>query len=56
VVHGLVVHQRVKRGVEISKVSHFLNEEELLLPTGICFQIVTVQKEPSQKYIIQVKI
>jgi hypothetical protein len=50
------IYNNTVRGLEISTISHFPNEEEVLLPAGISFQIITVKKEPSQKYIIEVKI
>ena len=44
------------RAFDISKFSQFPCEEEVLLPAGTSFQVISVQSDPREKYIIHVKI
>lgn len=47
----------LKRAFDVTGVSHFPNEEEVLLPAGTFFQILSVEQDPvSQKYIINIQI
>ena len=47
----------LKRAFDVAGVSHFPNEEEVLLPAGAYFQILSVEQDPmSQKYIIAIQI
>jgi hypothetical protein len=49
-------HSNFVRGLEIAEMSHFPNEEEVLLPAGVIFQIISVKKYSSQKYIIEINM
>jgi hypothetical protein len=44
------------RAFDIAEISHFPNEEEVLLPAGISFQIISVEQDLRQKYIINIKL
>jgi hypothetical protein len=44
------------RACDISDISQFPSEEEVLSPAGISFQIVRVVENPYQKNIIEIKI
>ncbi|CAF3369082.1 unnamed protein product [Rotaria socialis] len=44
------------RTFDISNISSFPEEEEVLLPAGACFQIINVTQNREQKYIIDIQI
>ncbi|CAF1550097.1 unnamed protein product [Adineta ricciae] len=44
------------RTYDISHISSYPHEEEILLPAGISFQILKVEQDPTQKYIIHLKV
>ena len=44
------------RAYSVEEFSQFPSEEEVLLPAGISFQIVNVQQNSQQKYIIKIKV
>jgi hypothetical protein len=44
------------RAYDIAELSQFPNEEEVLLPAGISFQVISVEQDPQQKYVIQIKV
>lgn len=44
------------RAYDIAHLSHYPSEKEVLIPAGVSFQILNVEQDASQKYIIYVKI
>jgi hypothetical protein len=44
------------RAYDVINISQFPNEEEVLLPAGISFQVISVEIDPQQKYVIQIKL
>jgi hypothetical protein len=44
------------RAYDIAGISQFPSEEEVLLPAGISFQVISVEQDLQQKYIIQIKL
>ena len=44
------------RSYDIKDISQFPSEEEVLLPAGISFQIISVDQDEQQKYIIKIKV
>jgi hypothetical protein len=44
------------RAYDVAQISHFPNEEEVLLPAGTSFEVVSVEQDLQQKYIIKIKI
>jgi hypothetical protein len=45
-----------QRAYDVTHISQFPEEEEVLLLTGISFQIVSVEVNLQQKYIIHIKL
>ena len=45
-----------KRAYDIAEFSQFPNEEEVLLPAGISFQVINVEKDSTDKYLIYIKL
>jgi hypothetical protein len=44
------------RAFDVSGISHYPSEEEVLLPAGISFQVISVEQDLRQKYIINIKL
>ncbi|CAF1026547.1 unnamed protein product [Adineta steineri] len=44
------------RAYDVASISHFPSEEEVLLPAGISFQVISVEQDLQQKYIIHIKL
>ncbi|UJR19780.1 hypothetical protein I4U23_022914 [Adineta vaga] len=44
------------RAYDITDISQFPEEEEVILQAGISFQIISVEQDAQQKYIIQIKL
>ncbi|CAF4868956.1 unnamed protein product [Rotaria sp. Silwood1] len=44
------------RTYDVAEISQFPNEEEVLLPAGVSFQVICVEQNLKQKYIIQIKL
>ncbi len=44
------------RGYDIAHISSYPHEQEVLIPAGVSFQIVKVEQDLSQKYIIYLKV
>jgi hypothetical protein len=44
------------RAYDVGEISQFPNEEEVLLPAGISFQVISVEQDLQQKYIIQIRL
>jgi hypothetical protein len=44
------------RAYDIAHISNYPNEKEVLIPAGVSFQIVNIEQDTSQKYIIYVKV
>jgi hypothetical protein len=44
------------RAYDVENFSQFPTEEEVLLPAGISFQIVSVEQDPQQKYLIKIQL
>ncbi|CAF2697430.1 unnamed protein product [Rotaria sp. Silwood2] len=44
------------RAYDVAGISQFPNEEEVLLPAGVSFQVISVEQDLKQKYIIQIKL
>jgi hypothetical protein len=45
-----------KRAYDIAHISNYPHEKEVLIPAGVSFQIVNVEQDAAQKYIISVKV
>ena len=50
------IKQSSPRAYSVEEFSHFPSEQEVLLPAGISFQIVNVEQNSQQKYIIEIKV
>ncbi|CAF1083678.1 unnamed protein product [Rotaria sordida] len=46
----------LQRAYDVSEISQFPSEDEVLLPAGVSFQVINVEQELNQKYIIQIKL
>ncbi|CAF1558818.1 unnamed protein product, partial [Adineta steineri] len=46
----------VPRAYDVASISHFPSEEEVLLPAGVSFQVISVEQDLQQKYIIYIKL
>ncbi|CAF3274739.1 unnamed protein product [Rotaria socialis] len=44
------------RAYDVAEISQFPSEEEVLLPAGVSFQVISVEPDLKQKYIIQIKL
>ena len=44
------------RAYDLVGISQFPSEEEVLLPAGTCFQVVSVEQDSSKKYIISIQL
>ena len=41
---------------DVAEISHFPNEQEVLLPAGISFRVINVEQDKQRKYIINIKV